>query len=525
MPVQSPDILRIGFPQAEPRSPGVVLDRRVTNLPRPTESSPLGILTPAETTTLPRDFYLRFSADTRVGRHEAARQIATDLRGIRGTENVLRVFEHGITENDLGRRAVDAALNPQAPGAEQFLNWAGSIPLERVAPIHKVVATLDERHDHAAAMDAITVFEQTGLIAPIAEAHLGVLDPAVRDERIQEIFDFADGGVMRAYTRRGVIIDPTYLLDPEYALVSDAKPFTDGDHAKRFATHVASGFYWIGNDHTYLGRNRGEVAKAAARGMDDFAVSRPGNYLYHDLELVHRRKTEEEFPTGLIMEYVLQNYLNGLDAVPNKDLQAGKDAGSIMYTFKDGERVRLELQQYDNFVIPFRALRKSEGDTTFYEYGTDEYVAELVDIAGKIDQIDRDQGLNPSYNPRLQMGKHIATLPQTIKRITPNAELVKTAMRIIGESRGLSPEDAKRFAKTPVEWLKEGEAERRMESALDQYPQQHDVWPALTTSYEWFTRYATEVSPEDIERKGVYNPLEHPFTYANAVPASELDAA
>ncbi len=506
----SPNILSIDHPHDEPRPPGVFLDGAVTAMGTPEESSPGGIATVAETTTLPPDFYARFSPDTRVGRHAVASEIAAGLQ--HGSSEVKTNFGNGIVDNDVGHLAVEAVKAPSDQG-DQLLEWLAGLGLSDVVVPNQLLSCLAEPSIESF-LEVLEAYKEAGSIGQIALDSVADLPEAKMRGRLQQVFDAADGAVMRAHSREAVVIDPTYLLDPTYGLLEQV-PFTDRPHTQRFVAHTMAGFYWTGSDHTFLYRNRGEVAKAAARGMDDYGVVRPGNYLYHDLVLVENKRGQEEFPVELLLNYAFVHYFHGLDAVAEPGiLQPEQHAGTLTYTYDDGERIGVHLRRPEQMVIPFRALRKTEVSDKFYEYGSEAYLAELIDIAGKVDQIDMQQGRNPDFDDELQLGKHLTALPSKVLIHSGNSELAATSWRIIFESRGLSSEDAIEVANHMMK-NKDNDANTpaNIASLINSRPKVHELWPPLTTSYEWFTRYAREVSEEEMRERGCYNPLLHPLTY------------
>jgi hypothetical protein len=503
-----PNILSVGHYKFEPRPVGVLLDGNITTLGTPAEHSLGGITTIAETTTLPADFYARFSPDTRVERHAVAGDISARLRTLLGETGVVVNFENGIMDNDMGALALEAAETRSTQGDELLARLA-ELSLNDVVVANQLVSCLSTP-SVPSFLELLKTRKQTNSIQEIALGSVANLPEATARAQLQQIFDAADGAVMRAHSRQAVVIDPSYLVDPAYALLQRV-PFKDRPDTQKFVTHTAAGFYWTGSDHTFLYRNRGEIAKAAARGMDDYSVVRPGNYLYHDLVLVENKRGEDEFPASLIVDYCLAHYFQGLYAVAEPDeLPPEQHAGTLTYTYDDNERVGIHLRRPPNHaVIPFRALRKSETSSTFYEYGTEAYLAELVDIAGKIDQIDYQQGKNPDLTAELQLGKHLAALPSKIRAYSGNADLATSTWRIILESRGLSSEDASKAACHMAARM----TTDQLNTFIKGQPKSHDPWPALTISYEWFTRYAREVPAEEMRLRGCYDPFLHALTY------------
>jgi hypothetical protein len=337
---------------------------------------------------------------------------------------------------------------------------------------------------------------------------------ALQDERIMRrrfIADGIDGATFRAATNNGAIVNPDYLLDTTYYRALGDEPEVSLTYKLGFLKHMMGGHWALGQDHTFLFRNSGEGMAAAQTGVvPDYAAIRPGNFLFHDLKLLEHGPFKDDFPTATLFYYVRKHYLEQMDLTVLDESQRpdpGKETFDLF--FKHGSnRYVAPLGRNEAHVIPFRALKKSESDEQYYEYGEECYIAELVDIALQLDMITTQQYKTSVGS--VPIGPHAMDLLRELYYpFGDKAGATALAIEQLLFMHGQTPVGGR----DAVEGILSSEVrelglEQRLSHVKSLQEYNSDGTPQsarapLTCYYEWFQRFARPVNRDELRWRGI----------------------
>jgi hypothetical protein len=333
--------------------------------------------------------------------------------------------------------------------------------------------------------------------------------------RRTHVADSLDNFTYKQAIFNGVIADPGYLLrDESYELIRE-EPEVQDPSKIAFFKHVMAGSFPYGHDHTYLYRSLDPNIAASHDGViPDYGVVRPGNFVFHDLKLIEHGPHREGFPLDALHQYFRLHYLEKVGVqIGADDAIVGEFAtfGHITFDYK-GQPYAVPLERLEEAVLPFRALKKDLFSDEYFEYGTDCYLAELVDMALQFDKVEQKRGTAPEGDHIVLGGvtfdHHVRMLMQdmlNIKRDYPNeiatvieqllfmkGKLVEGGheeiLRILNDSEHPSTAD---ISSIPT-----------VDELTDTLNPVGDRQP-LTCYYEWFQRYARPVAANELTQKGI----------------------
>jgi len=334
--------------------------------------------------------------------------------------------------------------------------------------------------------------------------------------RRTHVADSLDNFTYKQAIFNGVIADPGYLLrDESYALIRE-EPEVQDPSKIAFFKHVMAGSFPYGHDHTYLYRSTNPDIAASHDGVvPDYGTVRPGNFVFHDLKLIEHGPHREGFPLDALHRYFRLHYLEQVGVqIGADDAEVGEFAtfGHISFDYK-GQQYAVPLERLEEAVLPFRALKKDLFSDDYFEYGTDCYLAELVDMALQFDKIEQKRGTAPEGDQIILggvgFGHHVRMLMLdmlNIKRDYP-AEIATAVEQLLFMKGKMVEGGHEEILRTITDSDHPSTASL---SSLPTVNELHDNTSTpvgerqpLTCYYEWFQRYARPVSTEELTQKGV----------------------
>ncbi|HSX06622.1 MAG TPA: hypothetical protein VLG92_02795 [Candidatus Saccharimonadia bacterium] len=215
---------------------------------------------------------------------------------------------------------------------------------------------------------------------------------------LEDACSSTDARTFRYSARTGQVVDPSYYESDMYGLT--AFPFEDPQDVYNNIRHMVVGFPGpTGNDHMYLYANSPDKPNALASAKGDYSLCRSGNYVFHDLATIAARAENSvkagdtwiaQAPFEVVLDYAAFSYLGGM-MVDTERLHETSHVGvtdGILFSMDDVS-FRFPLKKVDR-IIPARVLRKGSEEPRLY--GTEDYLAELVDIAMEVDKIHEISG-------------------------------------------------------------------------------------------------------------------------------------
>jgi len=328
-----------------------------------------------------------------------------------------------------------------------------------------------------------------------------------RMTRKRDALDCIDGATYAASANHGVIVPPQYLLMPEYKVLRD-EPLVFEQRMWATLKHTLSGFPQFSNDHTCLYRNL-ESANTRTGVAPDYAVTRPGNFLAHDIKLLEHGPERESFEYDHLFEYLLLHYIEGMNIdstsnIDNPDTETDT-AAYICSTMSDGIYYTPMYRENAN-VIPFRAMKKDFESREYYEYGAECYMAELVDAALEMDLITAETDSTAS---QLQLGNQQfgSFAKKLVERLytTGHPNEAQLAVRQLLFMRGYDTGALDFIEDNTIHSLSKIDLKQRINEAGNPQPPK----PPLTCAYHWFQEHARPVSDDELTRRGV--PIKPPL--------------
>lgn len=196
------------------------------------------------------------------------------------------------------------------------------------------------------------------------------------------------------------LVDPAYYESAMYQKVFPR--FEDWQDVYNNIRHMLVGFDGpAGNDHMFVYANKPDRPNSVASALGDYSQCRSGNYLFHDLAIMAARAKNSveagdawvaQAPFETVLDYAVANYLGGM-MVDKERLHETHHVGvTDGVAFLMGNTAfNFPLKKIDR-IIPARILSKGGGEQRLY--GPDDYLAELVDMAMKIDEVHEISGRN-----------------------------------------------------------------------------------------------------------------------------------
>lgn len=545
-------------------SPPLLIDGEVPSVPFEKINVRMGIFPIAETSTLPSDYYDNVHLDTRypidhliastintTGKDARVSQQTIGVLGSIATEALepwrqimmtdvsisrfdikdknqfislcatflkapseLREFAYSYSENSL--LLIEEISNLE--GINSVVDLDGVLSLLR-EQVYSIDSSLEQIKDKI----EMIILEQRAAEDKVilSGSPEGIDLQNARIERKRLIADGIDASMCRLGSNSGAIVDPAYLLDDtHYKLLRD-EPEVSLDTKINFLRHMMSGHWALGQDHTFIYRNSKENMAATHVGViPDYAVTRPGNFIYHDLKLLEHGPFKKNFPTRTLYAYIRNHYLRQMDlALLDENRQPYADNWDLSLPFEhQGERYVAPLQYNSRNVIPFRALKKSEQDSHYYEYGAECYMAELVDIALQLDAIYETEDAQETINicGDISIGIHtIDLLEDLYYSATNESQAAALAVEQILFMEGKVVVGGRQIIHDILhsKWVKGGflsklaQIKYEQELKPDNTPQ--PARSPLTCYYEWFQKYSRPVPFDEMKRKGL--PMHEPL--------------
>lgn len=353
-------------------------------------------------------------------------------------------------------------------------------------------------------------------------ARIEVGDEEARQMQSKRIFrrthvaDSLDNFTYKQAIFNGVIADPSYLLrDESYTLINE-EPEVQDPSKIAFFKHVMAGSFPYGHDHTYLYRSAYPDIAASHDGVvPDYGAIRPGNFVFHDLKLIEHGPHREGFPLDALHRYFRLHYLEQVGVqIGADDAEVGEFAtfGHISFKYKD-QQYAVPLERLTEAVLPFRALKKDLFSDDYFEYSTDCYLAELVDMALQFDKIEKKRGTAPEDDQivlgGVGFGHHVRMLMLdmlNVKRDHPT-EIATVVEQLLFMKGKLVEGGHEEILRTINEAKHPSKADLSSLLTVDELYDDTSTpvgeRQPLTCYYEWFQRHARPVSLEELTQKGV----------------------